>query len=447
MQPPSGAPRRLIGLLDATALVVGSMIGSGIFIVSAESARLVGTPERLVAVWLVAGLLTLLAANACAELATMFPLAGGPYVFFSEAYGPLPGFLYGWTTVLVIQTGTIAAVAVAFSKFLGLLVPSVAGGWTKAVAALVVVVLTGTNALGLRVGTRVQNVLTALKLAALLALTAGGIVFGRAQAVAVAGDAAAAPESPALTALVLAFALALVGPAFSQSAWTNVTFPGAEVAAPSRTFPRALLLGCSLVAGLYVLANVAYLRTLGLSGIAHAPQDRVGTAAAAMLVPGGGAWMAAAILVSTFGCANGLVLSGARVVYALAADGHLPAAAARLNRAGVPGVALALQASWALVLVLSGTYTDLLRYVVAVEFAVLVFLVLAVPALRSRLPARDRPYRAWGHPFTSVLFVLLASTVVVLLAVASPRTTLPGFGLVLAGIPVYLMRRGRGHAR
>lgn len=446
MQTPSGAPRRLIGLLDATALVVGSMIGSGIFIVSAESARLVGTPERLVAVWLVAGLLTLLAANACAELATMFPLAGGPYVFFSEAYGPLPGFLYGWTTVLVIQTGTIAAVAVAFSKFLGLLVPSVAGGWTKAVAALVVLVLTGTNALGLRVGTRLQNVLTALKLAALLALTAGGIVFGRAQAVAVAGDAAAAPESQALTALVLAFALALVGPAFSQSAWTNVTFPGAEIAAPSRTFPRALLLGCSLVAGLYVLANVAYLRTLGLSGIAHAPQDRVGTAAAAMLVPGGGAWMAAAILVSTFGCANGLVLSGARVVYALAADGHLPAAAARLNRAGVPGVALALQASWALVLVLSGTYTDLLRYVVSVEFAVLVLLVLAVPALRRRLPARERPYRAWGHPFTSGLFVLIAGTVVVLLAVASPRTTLPGFGLVLAGIPVYLMRRGRGHA-
>ena len=427
-------------------LVVGSMIGSGIFIVSAESARLVGTPARLLAVWLVAGLLTLLAANACAELATMFPLAGGPYVFFREAYGPLLGFLYGWTTVLVIQTGTIAAVAVAFSMFLGLLVPSVAGGATKAVAALVVLVLTGTNALGLRVGTRVQNVLTVLKVAALLALTAGGIIFGRAPAEAVAAVGAAAAETPALSALVLAFALALVGPAFSQSAWTNVTFPGAEVAEPGRTFPRALLLGCALVAGLYVLANVGYVRTLGFSGIAHAPRDRVGTAAAAALVPGGGAWMAAAILVSTFGCANGLVLSGARVVYALAADGHLPAAAARLNRAGVPGVALALQAGWALVLVLSGTYTDLLRYVVAVEFVVLVLLVIAVPALRRRLPARDRPYRAWGHPFTSGLFVLLAGTVVVLLAVASPRTTLPGFGLVLLGIPVFLARRGRGRA-
>ena len=443
MQLQSGAPRRLIGRFDATMLVVGSMIGSGIFIVSAESARLVGTPARLLAVWLVAGLLTLLAANACAELATMFPLAGGPYVFFREAYGPLLGFLYGWTTVLVIQTGTIAAVAVAFSMFLGLLVPSVAGGATKAVAALVVLVLTGTNALGLRAGTRVQNVLTVLKVAALLALTAGGIVFGRAPAEAVA----AAAEAPGPSALVLAFALALVGPAFSQSAWTNVSFPGAEVAEPGRTFPRALLLGCALVAGLYVLANVGYVRTLGFSGIAHAPQDRVGTAAAAALVPGGGAWMAAAILVSTFGCANGLVLSGARVVYALAADGHLPAAAARQNRAGVPGVALALQAAWALVLVLSGTYTDLLRYVVAVEFVVLVLLVVAVPALRRRLPARDRPYRAWGHPFTSGLFVLLAGTVVVLLAVASPRTTLPGFGLVLLGIPVFLARQGRGRTR
>lgn len=445
MQPPPGAPRRLIGLVDATALVVGSMIGSGIFIVSAESARLVGTPTRLLAVWIVAGLLTLLAASACAELATMFPLAGGPYVFFREAYGPLAGFLYGWTTALVIQTGTIAAVAVAFSKFLGLLVPSLPGGATKAVAALVVLVLTGTNALGLRVGTRVQNVLTVLKVAALLALTAGGIVFGRAAAVPEA--VAAAAETPAPGALVLAFALALVGPAFSQSAWTNVTFPGAEVADPGRTFPRALLLGCALVAGLYVLTNVGYLRTLGLSGIAHAPQDRVGTAAAAALVPGGGAWMAAAILVSTFGCANGLVLSGARVVYALAADGHLPRSAARLNGAGVPGVALGLQAAWTLVLVLSGTYTDLLRYVVAVEFVVLFLLVLAVGALRRKLPEGERPYRTWGHPLTSAVFLLLSGSIVVLLAVASPRTTLPGFGLVLLGIPVFLARRGRGRAR
>jgi APA family basic amino acid/polyamine antiporter len=437
MQQPSGAPRRLIGLVDATALVVGSMIGSGIFIVSAESARLVGTPGRLLAVWVLAGALTLLAANACAELATMFPLAGGPYVFFREAYGPLAGFLFGWTMALVIQTGTIAAVAVAFAKFLGLLVPSVAGGATKLVAASVVLVLTATNALGLKTGTRVQNVLTALKVAALVALTAGGILLGRPGA-----DAPAPGGEPSFSGpLVLAFALALVGPAFSQSAWTNVTFPGAEVKEPGRTFPRALLLGCALVTSLYVLANVGYLRVLGLPGIAHAPQDRVGTAAAAALVPGGGAWMAAAILVSTFGCANGLVLSGARVVYALGADGHLPAAAARLNTAGVPGVALSLQAAWALVLVLSGTYSELLRYVVAVEFVVLILLVAAVPVLRRRLPKRARPYRAWGHPGTSALFVCLAGAVVILLAIASPWTTLPGIGLVLLGIPVFFARR------
>jgi APA family basic amino acid/polyamine antiporter len=441
MQPPSGAPGRLIGLADATALVVGSMIGSGIFIVSADAARHVGTPGRLLGVWLVAGLLTLLAANACAELATMFPLAGGPYVFFREAYGPLAGFLYGWTTVLVIQTGTIAAVAVAFAKFFGLLVPSAAGG-VKGVASAVVLVLTFSNARGLKVGTRVQNALTIVKLLALTALTAGTIVFGRA---APEGPAAPAPE-PLSSALVVAFALALVGPAFSQSAWTNVTFPGAEVIDPGRTFPRALLLGCALVAGLYVLANVGYLRTLGLSGIAHAPQDRVGTAAAAALVPAGGAWMAAAILVSTFGCANGLVLSGARVVYALAADGHLPAAAARLNGAGVPGVALALQASWALVLVFSGTYTDLLRYVVSVEFVVLALLALAVFVLRHRAPGRERSYRAWGHPWTTGLFVLLAGAVVGLLGIASPRTTLPGFGLVVAGIPVFFARRAKRRA-
>ena len=239
----------------------------------------------------------------------------------------------------------------------------------------------------------------------------------------------------------MAFALALVGPAFSQSAWTNVTFPGAEVKDPGRTFPRALLLGCALVTGLYVLANVGYLRALGLSGIAHAAQDRVGTAAAAALLPGGGAWMAAAILVSTFGCVNGLVLSGARIVYALAADGHLPAAAARLNATGVPGIALALQAAWTLVLVLSGTYSDLLRYVVAVELVVLILLVLAVPVLRRRLPSRERPYRAWGHPGTSALFLCLAASVVILLAIASPRTTLPGFALVLLGIPLFFVRR------
>jgi basic amino acid/polyamine antiporter, APA family len=437
MQPPAPL-RRLIGRFDATMLVVGSMIGSGIFIVSAESARLVGTGGRLLAVWAVAGALTLLAALACAELATMFPEAGGPYVFFREAYGPMAGFLYGWTMALVVQTGTIAAVAVAFSKFLGVLAPSVTGWAAKAAAILALAVLTATNAAGLKAGTRLQNFLTVLKVAALAAVTLGGLFAGAPGVPA----PAAAQAPPGGAALVVAFVLALVGPAFSQSAWTNVTFPGSEVKDPGRTFPVALFTGCALVAGLYVLANVSYLNVLGWEGVAHAPEGRVGTAAAERILPGtGGTAMAAAILVSTFGCANGLVLSGARVVWALARDGFLPGAAARLNGAGVPGAALLLQAAWASVLVLSGTYSELLRYVVSVEFVVLVLLVAAVPVLRRKRPDAVRPYRATGHPATTGLFLLAAAGIVAVLASASPRTTWPGYGFVLLGVPVYLLRR------
>jgi APA family basic amino acid/polyamine antiporter len=437
----TATPRRLIGPFDATMLVVGSMIGSGIFIVSAESARQVGTPGRLLAVWTAAGVMTLLAALSCAELAVMFPAAGGPYVFFREAYGPMAGFLFGWTMVLVLQTGTIAAVAVAFAKFLGVLVPAVAGTAAKAVAILVVLVLTGTNALGLRVGTRVQNVLTVVKYAALLALTAGGLLLSKPALPPIAPTGAAPGGVP----LLLAFAVALVGPSFSQSAWTNVTFPGGEVKDPGRTFPVALLAGCLLVATLYVLANVSYLRVLSFEGVAHAPLDRVGTAAAEAMAPGGGGtMMAGAILVSTFGCVNGLILSGARVIYALSADGLFLQWGAALNRFGVPGLALAAQALWACVLVSSGTYSELLSYVVSVELIVLILLVGAVPVLRHRKPKAPRGYRTWGYPVTTALFVFLAFVLVVLLAVAQPRTTWPGYLLVLAGVPVYLVRtRGR----
>ena len=433
-------PRRLIGPFDATMLVVGSMFGSGIFIVSAESARQVGTPGRLLAVWSAAGVMTLLAALSCAELAVMFPAAGGPYVFFREAYGPMAGFLFGWTMVLVLQTGTIAAVAVAFSKFLGVLVPAVAGGAAKGVAIGVVVVLTATNALGIKTGTRMQNVLTVVKYAALLALTIGGVFFAPALPEPVPA-AALAPEG---IAFALAFAVALVGPSFSQSAWTNVTFPGGEVKDPERTCPVALLLGCLLVAALYVLANVGYLRTLGFEGIAHAPGDRVGTAAAERLWPGTGAtMMAGAILVSTFGCANGLILSGARVIYALSNDGLFSARGASLNRFGVPGAALAGQAIWAGLLVASGTYSDLLKYVVSVELIVLILLVAAVPVLRHRQPDAPRGYRTWGYPLTPAIFVLLAAALTILLAIAAPRTTWPGYLLVLLGVPVYFLRARR----
>jgi APA family basic amino acid/polyamine antiporter len=427
-------PRRLIGAFDATMLVVGSMIGSGIFIVSAESARLLGTPGRLLAVWGTAGLLTVLAALSCAELAVLFPRAGGPYVFFREAYGPLWGFLFGWTLILVVQTGTIAAVAVAFAKFLGVLVPAVSGGTAKLVAGAVVVVLTATNALGLKAGTRVQNVLTVVKVAALLGLTAAGLVFSSRPAGLATG---AHPEmsAPAGLDLAFAFALALVGPSFAQSAWTNVTFPGAEVRDPGRTFPLSLVTGCLLVASLYVLANVSYLRVLGLPGIAYAPADRVATASAARLLPGtGGGLMAAAILVSTFGCANGLILSGARVIWALASDGLFFRAAAPLNASGVPGRALAFQAAWTLLLVASGTYSELLRYVVSVEFLILILLVVAVPVLRRKKPEVPRPFRAPAWPLTGGLFTAAAGVLVVLLALGSPKTTWPGLVLVLLGV-------------
>ena len=439
-QAPRG-PRRLIGPFDATMLVVGSMIGSGIFIVSAESARLVGTPGRLLAVWCVAGLLTVLAALSCAELAVLFPSAGGPYVFFREAYGPLYGFLFGWTLILVVQTGTIAAVAVAFSKFLGVLVPAVAGGAAKLVAMAVVVLLSATNALGLKAGTRVQNALTVVKVAALLALIATGLLFVTQPAGLPTG---ANPDlsAPSGLDLALAFALALVGPAFSQSAWTNVTFPGAEVRDPGRTFPVALVAGCLLVAGLYVVANVSYLNVLGLPGVAYAAADRVGTASAARLLPDlGGALMAAAILVSTFGCANGLILSGARVIWALAADGLFFRAAAPLNASGVPGRALAFQAAWTLLLVASGTYGDLLRYVVSVEYLILILLVLAVPVLRRKRPDLPRPWRTPAWPVTGGLFVGAAATLVAFLAFGSPKTTWPGFGIVLLGVAAYRARR------
>jgi basic amino acid/polyamine antiporter, APA family len=439
----SAGPRRLIGPFDATALVVGSMIGSGIFIVSAESARLVGTPARLLLVWGVAGLLTFLAALSCAELAAIFPRAGGPYVFFREAYGELAGFLFAWTLVTVVQTGTIAAVAVAFAKFLGVLVPSVAGGAAKAVALLVVALLTGTNALGLRAGTWTQNVLTVVKVAALLGLAAAGLLLAR-PATALFTGAHPDPSSPSGAGLALAFALALVGPSFAQSAWTNVTFPGAEVRDPGRTLPVALIAGCLLVSVLYVVTNVSYLRVLGLPGVAFAAADRVGTASAAALLPGrGAALMAGAILVSTFGCANGLILAGARVLYALSADGLFYAPAARLNRAGVPGVALLLQAVWTAVLIASGTYSELLRYVVSVEFVILILLVLAVPVLRRKRPSLARPFRTPAWPLLGGGFVVSASAIVLLLAAASPRTTWPGFLVVLVGAVLYSVRRRR----
>jgi APA family basic amino acid/polyamine antiporter len=454
---------RGIGSLDATTLVVGSMIGSGIFIVSAKSARVLGSGGWLLAAWAIAGILTMIAALCCSELAAMMPKAGGQYVFFREAYGPLFGFLFGWTMFLVVQTGTIAAVAVAFAKFAGVLWPTVSetkarvGPFSVSVAqgvgVAVVLLLTASNATGLKTGTATQNVFTFAKFAALFALTACGLLLGGRPDAAVAADAfwkAVSPQGEALTGLALLIALgtAMVGPLFSQSAWNNVTFAGEEVEKPGRTLPIALLVGCFLVTTLYVLANAAYLNVLPLPAIQNAPADRVATAVATSLFgPAAANVMALAIMVSTFGCVNGLILSGARVSFAMARDGLFFRRLERLNEAAVPANALWAQALWASVLALSGSYSDLLEYVISADILFYVLLVVAVIVLRRRRPDLPRPFRAPGYPYLPLLYAAAGAVLIAVLLAGNPRTTWPGYALVATGVPVYFAWRRWGPSR
>ena len=450
---------RGIGWLDATALVVGSMIGSGIFIVSAKSSRVLGSGGWLLAAWAIAGMLTMIAALCCSELAAMMPKAGGQYVFFREAYGPMFGFLFGWTMFLVIQTGTIAAVAVAFAKFLGVLWPAISEAKTRigplsvsaaqGVGVAVIALLTASNATGLKTGTVTQNVFTLAKLAALVALTVSGLLSaGGRDAALHAGGLwnAVSPDGRTLagTVLVAALGTAMVGPLFSQSAWNNVTFAGEEVEKPGRTLPLALLVGCLLVTSLYVLANLAYLNVLPLAGIQHAPADRVATAAAtALFGPAAAGAMALAIMVSTFGCVNGLILSGARVSFAMARDGLFFRRLERLNSAAVPANALWAQALWASVLALSGSYSDLLEYVISADILFYVLLVLAVIVLRRKRPDLSRPFRAPAYPFLPILYAAAGVILIAVLVAGYPRTTWPGYALVATGVPVYFLWRRR----
>jgi basic amino acid/polyamine antiporter, APA family len=435
------------------------MIGSGIFIVSAKSARVLGSGGWLLAAWAIAGVLTMVAALCCSELAAMIPRAGGQYVFFREAYGPLFGFLFGWTMFLVVQTGTIAAVAVAFAKFLGILWPAVSEAKTpvgpfsvsiaQGVGVAVIVLLTASNATGLRTGTVTQNVFTFAKLAALLALTAFGLVLGRPGAALRSGDfwTASSPDGNPLrgAGLLVAMGVAMVGPLFSQSAWNNVTFAGEEVERPGRTLPQALLVGCLLVTTLYVLANVAYLNVLPLPAIQNAPADRVATAVATSLFGGGAAKvMAVAIMISTFGCVNGLILSGARVSFAMARDGLFFRRLERLNHASVPAAALWAQAAWASLLALSGNYSQLLEYVISADILFYVLLVVAVIVLRRKRPHLNRPFRAPAYPVLPLVYASAGAVLIAILLTASPKTTWPGYALVLTGVPVYFAWRRRG---
>jgi len=478
---------RGLGLLDATMIVMGSMIGSGIFITSAESARLIGAPGWLLLAWAVAGLMTITGALCCAELATMMPRAGGVYIFLREAYGPALGFLFGWTLFLVVQTGTIAAVAIAFARFLGVFVPAVSSdncliaplvvlpGYAlslsteQLVAIFLIALLTFTNTRGLRIGKLVQNSFTFAKTAALAGVIVVGLIFGwRPDCAALASNwwnpwangwnpEAAQPGLGIVGGLAVAllFGKAMVGPLFAQTAWTNVTFIGSEVRDPGRNLSRALLYGCGIVVLLYVLANVAYVAVLSLDGIEHAPQNRVAVAMMQVIfgTPGVLA-VAAAIMISTFGCNNGLILAGARVYYAMARDGLFFHKVGTTNRFYVPAVALVVQAIWTMLLTLPRTmttnansgvrsfgnvYTQLLEYIVSADLIFYLLLVGAVIILRRKRPSEPRPYRTWGYPIVPVISIVLAILLVGDLALLAPATSGVGIAIVLTGVPVYFI--------
>jgi len=479
-------------LTDATMLVAGSMIGSGIFIVSASMARDLPSPLWMIMAWVLSGVMTLLGALAYGELAAMYPKAGGQYVFLRESMGPLMGFLYGWTFFVVIETGTIAAVAVAFGRFLGVLIPAIGPtrfGWfpqadvciaalgctnpanaiqlgltpQRLVGLVSVAFLTWINLQGVRDGKIVQTTLTVVKTGALALLIILGLTLGRnATALGANFSAGAFTGQWSLTStLVIAFGAAMVGSLFSSDAWNSVTFAAAEVKNASRNLPLALVLGTGLVSLLYILANFAYLNVLPYHGAAeganamargiqHATEDRVGTAVAETIFgPSGAVLMASAILVSTFGCNNGLILSGARVLYAMARDGLFFRRAGTLNSNNVPAFALIVQSVWTAILCLTGTYGQLLNYVIFAALLFYAFTTAGLFILRRTRADVPRPYRAVGYPILPALYIVLCCAVMLLLLL-SPTTrteSISGLVLVLIGIPVfYLWRRAEGPA-
>src|SRR5213080_3272759 len=487
---------RAIGLFDGTMIVVGSMIGSGIFIVAADISRQTGSPGGLLLTWILTGLLTISAALSYGELAALFPHAGGQYVYLREAYSPLWGFLYGWTLFMVIQTGTIAAVAVGFARYLGVLRPAISpNAWIvhpialgsnyaislsvqQLVGVLMIVFLTFINTLGVRLGKLIQNVFTSAKTLSLVGLIFLGIFVGR--------NAGAITENfshfwtvrnaqpiepganflknlvPTVTAasgafgLFVAYGVAQVGSLFSADAWNNIGFTAAEVKNPKRDVALSMAFGTIIVIILYCLANLAYLCTLPLVQIQTAPDDRVASAALnAIFGPVGAAIMAVAIIISTFGCNNGLILAGARVSYAMARDGLFFRSTGKLNNKGVPGSALIYQGIWVALLILMRTrqvdaagvvtygnlYNDLLNYVV---FAVLLFYALTIAgifSLRAKRPNLERPYRAFGYPIITGLYIVAAAAIMFALLLYQTKTAGAGLVIVLLGVPVYLWLR------
>ena len=490
-----------LGLTSATMLVMGSMIGSGIFIVSADIARQVNSPALLIGAWLVTGFLTIVGALSYGELAAMMPRAGGQYVYLREALGPLWGFLYGWTLFLVIQTGTIAAVGVAFGKFLGVFFPSISStNWIlhivkvprftlgsmvlgnmdvgintqNLVAIVLVIALSVINVFGVKTGAIIQNIFTTAKVSALLGLAALGLILGRNSHAIAANFSGHFWDNAGLGALhdigggvlvstLTVLAVAQVGSLFSADAWNNVTFTAGEVKNPSRNLPLSLALGTGVVIALYIACNFVYLSVLPLDGnpngvsvlergMKYALEDRVGTAVMTqMLGPIGGALMAVAILLSSFGCNNGLILSGARVYYAMAKDRLFFRSVAKLHsRYKTPWVSLMVQMVWTCFLCISGSYGQLLDYII---FAVLVFYILTMVGLfvlRRTRPDAERPYRAFGYPVLPAIYIVMALFIDVVLLLYKPQYTWPGLIIVLLGIPVFFLwskAEGKSEAR
>ncbi len=477
---------RELGLFDSTMIVMGVMIGSGIFIVPADMARSIGSAGWLLVAWLLTAVLTVAAALSYGELAAMMPKAGGMYVYLREAFSPILGFLYGWTLFAVIQTGTIAAVAVAFARFTGVLWPAiseqnyliapvhVSNGYAfslstgQLLAILVTAVLTWTNSRGIRYGKIVQNLFTSAKIVALAGLILLGFIFWSHRVVATNfrhfwTPRDVTPISASLSALTAfglfaAICVSQSGSLFSADSWHDITFAGGEVKDPGRTMPRALAIGTICVTGLYLLANVAYLLVLPLGAIQHAPADRVATAMLQVIFPGlGTALMAVAIMISTFGCMNALILAGPRVYYSMAQDGLFPSAAGTLNRARVPGWSLLLQGIWSAALVLPRTYdlathtygslySNLLDYVISAALIFYVLTIAGIIRLRIKAPNAPRPYRTWGYPVVPLIYILGASAVLVCLFAFRPATTWPGLLIVLCGLPVYwVSKRSRSN--
>ena len=443
-----------LNLLDSTMLVMGSMIGSGIFIVSAGMLRDLGSIENLLLAWIVTGVLTLLAALSYSELGAAMPKAGGQYIYLKEAYGKLFGFLYGWTLFTVIQTGTIAAVAVAFAKFTGVLFPIISeknillqlGSFkitsVQLLGIVVLWVLTISNFREVKKGAFIQNVFTISKIVAILFVILAGIFFiANSESVQWNWDWSRLSLKGIGIGL---FSAALVGSIFSSDAWNNITFTAGEIDKPEKNLPRSLILGTGGVTLLYIFCNVVYVKALSANQIEHAEFDRVGTLLMNTVFGETGAWfMAVLIMISTFGCINGLTLSGSRVYYAMAKDGYFLKSAATLNKNEAPQKALVMQAVWTSILTLSGSYGDLLDYVV---FAVLLFYILTVASvfvLRFKQPNLARPYKVLAYPIVPALYIIMASIICISLLIYKPDYSYPGLAIVLLGVPIYFLVKGK----